>query len=116
MFLGAHYVAAGGACGIGILVESAFYIDRALVVLILNVLLLVLAFFFLGKEVFYRSVIGSLMLPLALAITPEVMIIDDRLLSVIFGSAFFGAGVAILYKIEASSGGTTIPDKVHIIV
>lgn len=109
MFLGPHYVAAGGASGIGILVESAFYIDRALVVLILNVLLLVLAFFFLGKEVFYRSVIGSLMLPLALAITPEVMIIDDRLLSVIFGSAFFGAGVAILYKIEASSGGTTIP-------
>lgn len=56
MFLGPHYVAAGGASGIGILVESAFYIDRALAVLILNVLLLVLAFFFLGKEVFYRSV------------------------------------------------------------
>lgn len=98
MFLGPHYVAAGGASGIGILVESAFYIDRALAVLILNVLLLVLAFFFLGKEVFYRSVIGSLMLPLALAITPEVMIIDDRLLSVILVVLFLVQ--ELLYSIK----------------
>lgn len=109
MFLGPHDVAAGGVSGIGILVEKALGIDRALAVLVLNVSLLILAYLFLGKDVFYRSVIGSMMLPIALAVTPEVMVTDDRLLSVIFGSAIFAAGVAILYKIEASSGGTTIP-------
>lgn len=109
MFLGPHDVAAGGVSGIGILVEKALGVDRALTVLILNVSLLVLAFLFLGKRVFYRSAIGSMLLPVALAVTPEIMITDDRMLSVLFGSAIFACGVAILYKIEASSGGTTIP-------
>lgn len=109
MFLGPHNVAAGGVSGIGILAEKALGIDRALVVLVLNISLLVLALIFLGKEIFYRSAIGSMLLPVALAVTPEIMVTDERLLSVIFGSAIFAAGVAILYKIEASSGGTTIP-------
>lgn len=37
------------------------------------------------------------------------MLTSDRLLSVIFGSLIFAVGVSILYKIQDSSGGTTIP-------
>lgn len=109
MFLAPHHIAAGGVSGIGILAEPAFGIDRALVVLVLNVVMLILTFFFLGNTVFIRTVIGSMLLPLSLAVVPEVMVTQDRLLSVIFGSALFAVGVAILYKIGASSGGTTIP-------
>ncbi|TFI68236.1 hypothetical protein CKN82_08620 [Carnobacterium divergens] len=109
MFLAPHHIAAGGVSGIGILTEQAFGIDRALVVLVLNVVMLILTFFFLGNTVFIRTVIGSMLLPLSLAVVPEVMVTQDRLLSVIFGSALFAVGVAILYKIGASSGGTTIP-------
>lgn len=106
MFLAPHHIAAGGVSGIGILAEQAFGIDRALVVLVLNVVMLILTFFFLGNTVFIRTVIGSMLLPLSLAVVPEVMVTQDRLLSVIFGSALFAVGVAILYKIGASSGGT----------
>lgn len=109
MFLAPHHIAAGGVSGIGILAEQAFGIDRALVVLVLNVVMLILTFFFLGNTVFIRTVIGSMLLPLSLAVVPEVMVTQDRLLSVIFGSALFAVGVAILYKVGASSGGTTIP-------
>lgn len=109
MFFGPHHIAAGGVSGIGILAEQAFGVDRAIVVLVLNGCMLALTFFFLGKSVFARTVIGSLLLPVALGVIPEIMVTQDRLLSVIFGSAIFAVGVAILYKIEASSGGTTIP-------
>ncbi|EUJ43338.1 YitT family protein [Listeria riparia] len=109
LFLGPHHIAAGGVSGIGILVEQVFGIDRALTVLVLNVLMLVLAFIFLGRAVFLRSFLGSLLLPLSLALIPEVMLAQDRLLSVIFGSMIFAVGVAILYRMGASSGGTTIP-------
>lgn len=44
-----------------------------------------------------------------IAVVPETMVTSDRLLSVIFGSAIFALGVAILYKNNSSSGGTTIP-------
>lgn len=109
MFLAPHHIAAGGVSGIGILVEQVLGIDRATTVFILNVLMLILTFFFLGKSVLVRTAIGSLLLPISLAIVPEMMVTSDRLLSVIFGSAIFALGVAILYKIGASSGGTTIP-------
>jgi len=109
MFLAPHHIAAGGVSGIGVLVEQAFGINRALTVLVLNCLMLILTYFFLGKSVFIKTVVGSFMLPISLAVVPEIMVTQDRLLSVIFGSAIFAMGVAILYKIGASSGGTTIP-------
>ncbi|MGM0165379.1 hypothetical protein IGI39_000321 [Enterococcus sp. AZ135] len=109
LFLGPHDIAAGGASGIGILAESALGIDRSWVVLSLNVIVLILAALFLGKKIFFNTLIGSLLFPLALRIVPIGMLTEDRLLSVIFGSIIFAVGVAILYKIQASSGGTTIP-------
>lgn len=109
MFLAPHHIAAGGVSGIGILVEQVFGIDRAVVVLILNAFMLIITFFFLGRPYFIRTVMGSILLPISLAVVPEIMVTSDQLLSVIFGSAIFATGVAILYKIGASSGGTTIP-------
>ncbi len=109
MFLGPHQIAAGGVSGIGLLAEKAFNIDRATVVFVLNTILLVFAFIFLGKKVFLRTVIGSNMLPLALAVIPEIKLTDDPLVSVIFGSVIFAIGVVLLYQNDASSGGTTIP-------
>nr|WP_277620155.1 YitT family protein [Listeria cornellensis] len=109
LFLAPHHIAAGGVTGIGILAEQALGIPIAMTVLVLNIIMLILAFIFLGRAVFIRSFLGSLLLPISLAVIPEVMLAQDRLLSVIFGSMIFAIGVAILYRIEASSGGTTIP-------
>lgn len=109
MFLAPHQIAAGGVTGIGVLVESVVGVDRALVVLVLNAGMLVVTWLFLGKEYFIRTVIGSILLPISLAIVPEIMLTNDRLISVIFGSGIFATGVAMLYRISASSGGTTIP-------
>ncbi|AOA02640.1 YitT family protein [Carnobacterium maltaromaticum] len=109
MFLAPHHIAAGGVSGIGVLVEQAFGINRAITVLVLNLLMLILTFFFLGRPVFIKTVIGSMLLPISLAVVPEIKVVEDPFLAVIFGSAIFAVGVAILYKIGASSGGTTIP-------
>lgn len=112
MFLGPHHIAAGGVSGLGILLESALGFDRAMVILVLNIIMLGLALLFLGKQPFFKVLFGSLVFPLIIAIIPETMITPDRLLSVIFGSAIFALGVAILYKNNSSSGGTTIPPLV----
>ena len=105
MFLGPHHIAAGGVSCLGILLEAALGFDRAIVILVLNIVMLVLALLFLGKKPFFKVLFGSLVFPLII----EIMITSDRLLSVIFGSAIFALGVAILYKNNSSSGGTTIP-------
>lgn len=109
MFLGPHDIAAGGVSGLGILMEKMINIDRSVVVFSLNIVMLILAAIFLGKKVFFNTLYGSMLFPFLLAIVPEIMLTTDRLLSVIFGSTIFAIGVATLYKIRASSGGTTIP-------
>lgn len=109
LFLGPHHVAAGGVSGIGILLESALGWDRAAVIMVLNIFMLILAYAFLGKGPFLKVLYGSFAFPVAIALAPEYMVAEDRLLSVIFGSAIFALGVAILYKNQSSSGGTTIP-------
>ena len=109
MFLGPHQIAAGGVSGLGILAESTIGIDRSLVVLGLNVIMLTLAAIFLGKEALVNIVVGAVLFPLSLAWTPEIMLTSHIMLSVIFGSLVFGIGVGILYRIQASAGGTTIP-------
>ncbi|MFY7868467.1 MAG: YitT family protein, partial [Exiguobacterium sp.] len=109
LFLGPHDIAAGGVTGIGILLEEVLDIDRSIVVSVLNGLLLILTFVFLGKKVFYNTLLGSLFLPIALAVIPKYMVTSDRFFSVVFGSILFAVAVAMLYRIGASSGGTTIP-------
>ncbi|MDE0562803.1 YitT family protein [Exiguobacterium sp. B2(2022)] len=109
LFLGPHDIAAGGVTGIGILLEEVLDIDRSIVVSVLNGLLLILTFVFLGKKVFYNTLLGSLFLPIALALIPKYMVTSDRFFSVVFGSILFAVAVAMLYRIGASSGGTTIP-------
>ena len=109
MFLAPHNVAAGGISGIGVLVEYAFGTNRAYTVLLLNIVMVTLAYFALDRKVFANMLLGSILLPISLAIVPEIIIISNRFVSIVFGSALFGVGVAILYRNNSSSGGTTIP-------
>ncbi|MFN1222418.1 YitT family protein, partial [Enterococcus faecium] len=83
--------------------EAAFCFDRAIVILLLNIAMLLLAVLFLGKKPFYKVLFGSLVFNLIIADVPEMMINSDLLLSVIFGIAIFALGEAILYKKNSSS-------------
>lgn len=57
MFLGPHHIAAGGVSGIGILMESALGWDRALVIMVLNSVMLVLAYVFFGESAFLQGAV-----------------------------------------------------------
>lgn len=109
LFFGPHNIAAGGITGVGVVVEKKWGIDRATIVFIINLILLIMALVFLGKEVFLKSVFGSMMLPVSLALIPKRMILNDKFISIIYGSVLLAIGVVLLYRINASSGGTTIP-------
>lgn len=102
-------VAAGGSTGISILVDAVWGINRSLTVFIVNSLMLILAVVFLGKATFKKVALGSLLLPVLMAITPSFKLTANNMLAVIYGGVLMGVGVSMLYRINASSGGTTIP-------
>ena len=109
MFYAPNDIAAGGVSGIGILLEAFFGWDIAISVMILNGLMLVLAAVFLGKSMFMKILFGSVLFPFSLIIVPEINLVEDQMLAAIFGSLIFGLGVAIMYRVGASSGGSTVP-------
>lgn len=109
VFMAPHNIAAGGLTGLAIILESVMGLDRALIVMIANGLLVFLTYFFLGKEVFLKTILGAFLLPLFMKIIPHKMLINDVLLSNIFGSVCFGIGISILYSQKSSTGGTSIP-------
>lgn len=104
-----HNIAAGGVGGIAIIIRHAFGIEMALTSAIINIVLLAIGLYFLGKGFFVRTVIGAFMFPIFISIIPVFTLSEDVLLSVLFGSFLTAAGVQILYNLDASSGGTTIP-------
>lgn len=105
-------VAAGGATGVAILLDAAFGINRALTVLIINIAMIILAAIFLDKSTVGNIAFGSFLLPVLMYITPSHRLVEDAVLAVIIGGAVFASGIAILYRLEASSGGTTVPPMI----
>ena len=109
MFLGPHHIAAGGLTGLSIILERLWGVDRAVIILVGNVVILICALVFLDKEIFLKTAIGALLLPIFIALTPHLMLVSNAPLSMVVGSVLFGVAVAILYHYNASSGGTAVP-------
>ena len=95
--------------GIAILVQEVAGIQVGITTMGVNLLMLLLAWFFLDRSTLKRILFGSFMLPLLLWLTPEINLVTDRLLAIIVGSVVFAFGVGFLYQMDASSGGTTVP-------
>ncbi|PLS34517.1 membrane protein [Carnobacterium maltaromaticum] len=108
-FLLPHDIAAAGVGSIGHLVEINFSINRSLTVWSINITMLVMAALFLGKLVFIKSVIGSLLFPIILGFVPMFALLSSHFISLIIGSLLFSLGVYSLYSVGASNGGITIP-------
>ncbi|TFJ72276.1 YitT family protein [Carnobacterium maltaromaticum] len=108
-FLLPHDIAAAGVGSIGHLVEINFSINRSLTVWSINITMLVIAGLFLGKLVFIKSVIGSLLFPIILGFVPMFALLSSHFISLIIGSLLFSLGVYSLYSVGASNGGITIP-------
>lgn len=112
MFFAPHSIAAGGATGVSILFNELFKIPLAATLFVFNVIMLVLSYIFLDKVTTAKITFGSVTLPILIALTPNIMVIKNILLSDIIGSIIFGVGLSILYRHDTPSGGTTVPPMI----
>lgn len=109
LFLLPNELSTGGFSGIATILYYFFKIPMGVTVLALNIPLLVIAYFKVGKQLFARSIYGtivfSLMIDLIDKITPLTF---DRFLGCIYGGIFAGIGTAIILKFDASTGGSDL--------
>lgn len=107
----------GGVSGLSILFKELFGFDTSLFVLITSVFLLLISFIVLGKEKTVGSILGSLLLPLFLAVMNFISGIisytnNDMFICAIFGGVFAGMGLGLVYKAGFTTGGTDIVNQI----
>ena len=106
--------ATGGVSGMAIILANIFPIlSQSVYMMIINVLLLIIGIFVLGKECGWLTIFCSLMLSLENLIFEMLVPLDSPLtsyplLELVYAVLLTGIGSAIIFKCRASSGGTDI--------
>ena len=103
----------GGITGLSVVLGRVTIFSPSTVNLILNVFLLILGFVFLGKPFGIKTVYASLLLSGCLSVLERVYplhhpLTDEPMLELVFAIALPAFGSALLFNINASSGGTDI--------
>ncbi len=110
------HVSVGSVSGLALVLSNFIPLPVSAITLVLNVGLLLIGFIFIGREFGAKSVYTSLLLPAFLWIFERVFpnvesLTGDQLLDTICFVLIIGAGQAILFSRNASSGGLDIAAK-----
>lgn len=109
--------ATGGVSGISIILSKFItphvsWLGQTEIMTIINVLLLIIGFIFLGKGCTFKTVYCSLVytaeMELMRLIPIELPLTDEVFLEFVFAMLLTAAGSAIIFNCNASSGGTDI--------
>ena len=108
LFFIPHSILSSGLSGIAILLGLITPFDTGLLNFALNLPLLIIGMFKLGKRFIFFTIISVLVTSIALYIIPVIKVASDPLLSSIFGGVIGGVGVGIILRASGSSGGFDI--------
>src|SRR5699024_9243196 len=112
-FLLPNNIVAGGVSGISTILKAVFNWNPSIVQFAINIPLLVLCFMLLGRAAGYKTILGSLLLPLFVGLTQFIEpLTNNMLLAAVFGGIITGAGIGIVFRAKASTGGTSIPAQI----
>lgn len=107
-FLVPNEILSSGVSGIAILLGLITPFDTGLLNFILNLPLLVLGYFKLGKKITMNTLVCVISLSVFLYFLPAQSITDNILLSSIFGGIIGGIGIGVILKYSGTSGGMDI--------
>jgi uncharacterized membrane-anchored protein YitT (DUF2179 family) len=110
VFLFPHFIPSGGVAGLAILGDHFFKLPLGLTLWIINFGLLLLAVKKLGKQTALWTIYCVAVTSVTVDwITPMIAVpVHMTLIDVVSGAVVFGAGVGLLFRFGASSGGMDI--------
>ena len=115
-FITPHGIIVGGASGLGLIVKQITGIPLSLVVYVINIIMFIAGYFFLGKSFAAKTLLSTIIFPTFLTIfenTPGVThLTNDLLLSSVYAGIFVGGGLGLVLRMGASTGGMDIPPLV----
>ena len=104
-------ILSGGVAGIAVLVKPFTSISENTIITVLVVSLFLVGWAFLGKKFAVTTIMSSILYPAYLLLLDNHLqpVEVDPLLASVFGGLIAGAGVGLVMKVGASTGGMDIP-------
>lgn len=104
-----NQLSTGGISGISTILYYLFNYPVGLTMLLINVPLFVIAMVKVNKRLFFKSILGTVLLSVFIDLLENLSpITNDRFLACIYGGIIMGIGTAIILKAGASTGGTDL--------
>ena len=103
----------GGVTGLSVVVGNVLPVSPSSVNFLVNIVLMLLGFLFLGRGFGLKTVYSSMLLSVGLSVLEKLYplsqpLTDEPMLELVFAILLPALGSAILFNIGASSGGTDI--------
>ncbi|WHZ02350.1 YitT family protein [Neobacillus sp. YX16] len=113
VFLLPNQIASGGVSGISTILLSVLGWEPAYVQWAFNIPLFIAGVILLGKQFGVKTLVGTLFLPFVVFLTKNIEPwTNDALLSALFGGIAVGLGLGIVFRGNASTGGTDLAAQI----
>lgn len=112
MFLVPNHIAPGGITGLSTVLNYLFQWPVGLTSLVMNVPLFLIGYRSMGKLFALRSLAATVLLSVFIDALPLTTLTTDPLLGAIFGGVLLGAGLGLVLRGGATTGGTDMVARV----
>ena len=112
-FISPSGIIMGGASGIALFIKKLTAIPMSYSVYAINIVMFILGYKILGKTFALGTALSTVIFPMFLTVFENIPALyhmtGDMLLSTIYAGIFIGAGLGLVIRVGASTGGMDIP-------
>ncbi len=117
LFYQPYDLVVGGVSGISLIMKHFLGTEPSTVIFILSVILVIISYFFLGKEATKATILGTILYPLFVKLTANIAVYIDLdasevFLAAVFGGLLNGFGSGLIFKAGFTTGGTDILNQI----
>lgn len=103
----------GGTSGISVILHHFLNFSPGIILTIINMSLIVLAFFILGNEMAVKTLVGSVLTTVGIAVIEKIIVlqkpvIQNPYISAVAGAIIIAVASGIMFYCNSSSGGTDV--------
>ena len=103
----------GGTSGISVILNAFLPFSPGTILVIINILLIVVAFFALGRDMAIKTFVGSALTTAFIGLTEKIIVLNapliaNNFLSAVIGAAIIAVASGVMFYVDSSSGGTDI--------
>ncbi len=106
MFLLPNSIAPGGLTGVATILNKLFGLPVGVTSMVLNLPLFIIGFHAMGRVFVWRSLVATVLFSVAIDAIDVPPLTNDVLLGAVYGGVLLGVGVGIIFRGEATTGGS----------